>query len=121
MAGLRQGDMLAIPLSALRDDGIRFKSCKTGRKGFIPWTPEPKMAVTTLKACNQKQGLTIVCDSGGKPMSDSAFQNRWRAVMTRALESTDLVERFTEHDLRAKHATDADAAGGGCYSKPFAR
>ena len=45
-------------------------------------------------------------------MSESAFQNRWRAVMTRALESTDLVERFTEHDLRAKHATDVDAAGG---------
>lgn len=112
MTGLRQGDMLAMPLNALRDDGIHFKSRKTGRKGFIPWTPELKAAVNALKACNQKQGLTVVCDRSGKPMSDSAFQNRWRAVMIRALESTDLAERFTEHDLRAKHATDVDAAGG---------
>jgi len=112
MTGLRQGDMLAMPLNALRDEGIRFKSSKTGRKGFIPWTPELKMAVTALKACNNRQGMTIVCDRSGKPMSDSAFQNRWRAVMTRALEVTELVERFTEHDLRAKHATDVDEAGG---------
>jgi len=70
------------------------------------------MAVTALTACNRKQGLTIVCDRSGKPMSDSALQNRWRAVMTRALEKTELTERFTEHDLRAKHATDVDAAGG---------
>ena len=112
MTGLRQGDMLAMLLSSLRDDGIRFKSRKTGRKGFISWAPELKMAVTALKACNQKQGLTIVCDRSGKAMSDSAFQNRWRAVMTRALEKTELTERFTEHDLRAKHATDVDAAGG---------
>ncbi|MBQ0747384.1 MAG: hypothetical protein KBT73_12735 [Marinobacter sp.] len=55
----------------------------------------------------------MVYDRVGKPLSDSAFQNRWRsAVMTRALESTNLVERFTEHELRAKHATDVDAAGG---------
>jgi integrase len=112
MTGLRQGDMLAMPLSALRDDGIRFKSSKTGRKGFIPWTRELKMAVAALTACNRKNGLTIVCNRSGKPLSDSSFQNRWRAVMTRALENTDLAERFTEHDLRAKHATDVDAAGG---------
>ena len=31
----------------------------------------------------------MVYDRVGKPLSDSAFQNRWRsAVMTRALEST---------------------------------
>ena len=29
--------------------------------------------------------------------------------MTRALKSTDLVERFTEHDLRAKHGAGGDA------------
>ncbi len=112
MTGLRQGDLLALPLNALRDDGIAFTSRKTGRKGFIAWTPELKRAVTTLKACNSIQGLTVVCDRKGKPLSESAFQNRWRAVMTLALEKTELKERFTEHDLRAKHATDVDAAGG---------
>jgi|GEM_PF-6711049 len=50
--------MLAMLRNALRDGGIRFKSSKTGRKGFIPWAPELEMGVTALKACNQKQALT---------------------------------------------------------------
>lgn len=112
MTGLRQGDILAMPLNALREDGISVKSNKTGRKGFIPWTPALKEAVKKLKDCNRVQGMTVVCDRQGKPMSDSAFQNRWRKAMTDALEKTKLQERFTEHDLRAKHATDVEASGG---------
>ena len=112
MTGLRQGDLLALPLNALREDGIAVTSRKTGRKGFIAWTPALKKAINALKACNRVQGMTVVCDRHGKPLSDSAFQNRWRAVMTDALEQTELAERFTEHDLRAKHATDVDQAGG---------
>ncbi|KXS55164.1 MAG: Phage integrase family protein [Marinobacter sp. T13-3] len=112
MTGLRQGDLLALPLNALREDGIAIKSRKTGRKGFIPWSPALRKAINELKACNPKQGMTLVCDRSGKPLSESAFQNRWRAVMNDALEKAELSERFTEHDLRAKHATDVDEAGG---------
>ena len=112
MTGLRQGDILALPLNALREDGISITSRKTGRKGFIPWTTALRAAFKALMACNPKQGLTVVCDRSGKPLADSAFQNRWRAVMNKALEETELTQRFTEHDLRAKHATDVDQAGG---------
>jgi len=112
MTGLRQGDLLALPLNALRDEGVAFTSRKTGRKGFIAWTPGLRSAISALRALNAIQGMTVVCDRRGKPLSESAFQNRWRAVMVKALESTSLVDRFTEHDLRAKHATDVDGAGG---------
>lgn len=112
ITGLRQGDILALPLNALREDGIAVKTRKTGRRGLIPWVPELRQAVRDLKACNAKQGLTLVCDRFGKPLQDSAFHNRWGVCMRKALAETDLTERFTEHDLRAKHATEVDASGG---------
>jgi integrase len=112
LTGLRQGDILALPLNALRDDGIAVKTRKTGRRGLISWIPELRKAVADLKACNQKQGLTLICDRAGKPLGESAFHNRWGSCMREALAASDLTERFTEHDLRAKHATDLDKAGG---------
>jgi len=112
LTGLRQGDILALPLNALRDDGIAVKTGKTGRRGLISWVPELRKAVADLKACNTKQGLTLVCDRFGKPMNDSAFHNRLGSCMRKALAETRLKERFTEHDLRAKHATELDESGG---------
>jgi len=112
LTGLRQGDILALPLNALREDGIAVKTGKTGRRGIIGWVPELRKAVADLKTCNIKQGLSLMCDRTGKPLKESAFQNRWGASMCKALEETKLTERFTEHDLRAKHATELDEAGG---------
>ena len=112
MTGLRQGDILALKVSALRDDGIRFKTGKNQKAGLIPWDPDLREAVRQLMACNRVQGMTVVCDRKGQPLSESAFQNRWRNVMTTALEQTKLEERFTEHDLRAKHGTELEDAGG---------
>lgn len=112
LTGLRQGDILALPLNALREDGIAVKTRKTGRRGLIQWVPELEKAVADLKACNPKQGLTLICDRFGKPLNNSAFHNRWGACMRQALKDTRLSDRFTEHDLRAKHATELDDAGG---------
>jgi len=38
----------------------------------------------------------------------SAFNTRWQEAMTKALKTTDLSERFTEHDLCAKTASDVE-------------
>lgn len=112
ITGLRQGDILALPLNALREDGIAVKTGKTGRRGIIAWVPELRKSVADLKACNAKQGLNLICDRFGKPLQESAFQNRWGECMRKAMAETKLTERFTEHDLRAKHATELDEAGG---------
>lgn len=112
ITGLRQGDILNLPLNALRENGIPVKTSKTGKRGIIPWVPELTQAVKDLKACNKKQGLMLVCNRSGRPLKDSAFHNRWGECMRKALKETRLQERFTEHDLRAKHATELDEAGG---------
>lgn len=101
-----------MPLNALHEDGIAVKTSKTGRRGILQWVPELLAAVAALKLSNAKQGLNLICDRAGKPLQDSAFHNRWGTCMRKALETTQPVERFTENNLRAKHATELDETGG---------
>lgn len=39
----------------------------------------------------------------------NGFDSIWRRFINKALEKTKLQERFTEHDLRAKVASDTEA------------
>lgn len=112
MTGLRQGDILALKVDVLRADGIHGRASKTGKRYFVPMDEELKEALRQLMACNRIQGLTVVCNARGEPMSEDTFRNRWKDVMTKALENTKLKERFTEHDLRARYATDLNERGG---------
>ncbi|MCK4743622.1 MAG: hypothetical protein KAT25_07360 [Sulfuriflexus sp.] len=39
----------------------------------------------------------------------NAFDSLWQRFIRKALKETALIERFTEHDLRAKVASDTEA------------
>jgi len=112
MTGLRQGDILAMKVDILRADGIWGRASKTGKRYFVEMDSELKAAINALMACNRVQGLTVVCNRSGQPLTEDAFRNRWQDAMNKALADTDLSERFTEHDLRARYATDLDEQGG---------
>ena len=55
----------------------------------------------------------LFCNAFGKGYIDEArgtasgFNSMWQNFMTRLLTETKVAERFTEHDLRAKCASDA--------------
>jgi integrase len=54
----------------------------------------------------------LFCTRDGKPYIDeqgttSGFDSVWQRFMKKALAETNLEERFTEHDLRAKVASDS--------------
>ena len=55
----------------------------------------------------------IFCNRAGKSYLDEStglangFDSLWQRFMARVLADTKVVERFTEHDLRAKCASDA--------------
>ncbi len=56
----------------------------------------------------------MFCTRQGKPYvkedgTANAFDSLWQRFMARALKETKLEERFTEHDLRAKCASDAES------------
>ncbi len=49
-----------------------------------------------------KKGKCYMNENG----RSNSFDSVWQRFMAKALEETDLKERFTEHDLRAKVASD---------------
>lgn len=59
--------------------------------------------------------LWLFCTSAGQPYiresgSTSGFDSIWQRAIKRALDTTPLQQRFTEHDLCAKTASDLDTA-----------
>jgi integrase len=113
--GLRKGDMLRIKLSDLTPEGIQATNTKTGKKTLYTLTPERKTAWDLcLKARPRRRTHfnLLFCTRDGKPYIDeqgttSGFDSVWQRFMKKALAETNLEERFTEHDLRAKVASDS--------------
>lgn len=109
--GLRKGDLLKLKLSDIKDTGILIKTSKTNKAGLVVMTEELRATIKKIMSLNKVQGQTLICDKRGRPLKEGTFNSRWRECMNKALTSGELIERFTEHDIRAKHATDAQEQG----------
>lgn len=116
LTGLRQRDLLLMTVSDLQDDGIHVKPAKTqnssGKRMIYEWTPALRAAVEALKAVRPALSPYLVCDRKGKCYVTAngkaqGFNNLWQNCMARVLAETKVVQRFTEHDLRGKVASDA--------------
>jgi len=117
LTGLRKGDILRIQLSDIKPDGIHVTPHKTadstGRKKTIPRTPDIEQAIAAIMALRGKvSGLYLFCTRAGAPYIDadgvtSGFDSVWQRFMAKVVALG--IERFTEHDLRAKVASDTDA------------
>ena len=109
LTGLRQGDILALRLDQLRDDGIYVKQRKTGREIIIEWSVRLVAAVAAVRAIPRSiRGFYMFCTRKGAPYSSDGFRSMWQRKMRSALKDGVLTERFREHDLRAKAASDVD-------------
>lgn len=134
MTGLRKSDLLAMKLADLRDDGIHVeprkgrRSVTKGRAGgerrgkqiVITWTDELRAVVAACMGARKRIGsLYLFANRLGQPYIDestgktSGFDSIWQRAMTKAVETAKAAglafERFTEHDLRAKAASDAES------------
>ncbi|MEH6434346.1 tyrosine-type recombinase/integrase [Massilia sp. DD77] len=119
LTGLRRGDALRLTCADLREDGIHVTPRKTegssGRRLIIEWTPELREAVATAKAIRPVDiSPWLFCTRKGEGYFDeekgtaSGWDSMWQRFMARVLDETKVKERFTEHDLRAKCASDAE-------------
>lgn len=119
LTGLRRGDLLRLTMDALRDDGIHVLPRKTahttGKRIIIEWSPALRDAVTMAKAARPIDlGKYLFCNRRGEcyfdPEKDTAsgWNSMWQRFMDRVLAETKVTERFTEHDIRAKSASDAE-------------
>ncbi len=119
LTGLRRGDLLRLTMSDLQEDGIHVTPGKTetstGKRLIYEWSTELREAVAMAKStrpvsiapwlfCNRSGECYFNEDSGRA----GGWDTMWRNFMGRVLEETKVKEHFTEHDLRAKCASDAE-------------
>lgn len=112
--GLRQKDLLDLRLDQLKSSGIELRTSKVRKRVIIPWDDELRQLVDEVLENNQRSGLqgeTLFCNRKGKAYNKDGFHARWQPSMRKALETGAIKERFTEHDIRTMHATDADEQG----------
>jgi integrase len=108
LTALRQGDVLSLRLDQLKDDGIHVTVGKTGKRVIIEWSEALRDAVTTARQLPRPvRGFYLFCNRKGQPYTGNGFRSIWQRRMKSALEKGILKERFREHDLRAKAASDA--------------
>jgi integrase len=113
--GLRQGDLLALRLDAIRSDGLFVRTGKTGREILFGWTDELRATIEGIRNLRRRvSSLHLFPSRDATPLTQRGFKSAWaRAMKLATAEDADprLMERFAEHDLRAKVGTDAHDRG----------
>lgn len=94
--GLRQGDLLTLPWSAVSDVAIQVKTNKRGKHVIIPITPAIR---ETLEAI-PRVSPTILTSSTGRPWNDSGLRSSFHRAKARA----GITDR-TWHDFRGTAVT----------------
>lgn len=117
LTGQRRGDLLRLTATDLREDGIHIIPSKTtnstGKRLIIQWSDELRAAVTEARASRPAISPFLFCNKFGECYIDEAtgdahgWDSMWQRFMDRLLKDTKIEVRFTEHDIRAKCASDA--------------
>lgn len=108
LTGQRIGDVLAIKLSDISEQGIAFNQQKTGARLIVGMTPDLEALIERAKALPRTiRGETLFCTrAGGRPVSYETVKDAFRTACQKAK-----VTGATIHDLRAKSLTDTDKQG----------
>ncbi len=127
LLGLDKADMLSLKVADIGDDRLTVdkrrktkNTKKNPRKRFYPYFDEygrstgVKEAIDAILSQKRPVGsIWLFCTRKGEPYikedgNTSGFDSVWQRRIKKALEETELVERFTEHDLRAKASSDLE-------------
>ncbi|MHB0991669.1 MAG: tyrosine-type recombinase/integrase [Burkholderiales bacterium] len=118
LTGLRRGDLLRLTMTDLQEDGIHVTPNKTanssGKRLIIQWSDDLRGAVEDAKRVRPVLSGFLFCNRRGECHVNDAGQangwdSMWQRFMDKVLTDTKVTERFTEHDIRAKCASDADS------------
>lgn len=113
LLGLRMSDMLRLKVSDCKDGYLHAYNQKTKTPTRYIITEALAKEIELVKSVRPvdicqylfctNRGECYIKDDG----EPSGWHSMWQRFMTRVLEETEVTERFTEHDLRAKVASDA--------------
>lgn len=108
LTGARQADMLSLQTTNVTDRGLEYSAGKTGRRTVVrsSWALRTVLsAVMALRRPDPKVAhLALFLTRDGTPMTARGFKTAWARAMAAYVKSGG--ERFREHDLRAKTASD---------------
>lgn len=119
LTGIARGDLLRLTEADMPEhDGIHVQRHKTqgstGKRTIYEWSTELRAAVDMAKAVRPAKSELLFCTRKGTsyihPIDETAsgWDSVWQRFMTRIMVETKVTERFTEHDMRAKCASDAE-------------
>lgn len=95
--GLRKGDVLKLPKSAIRDGRLWRRTAKTGHEVSLPLHPD---LVRLLFSAASHDAITIAATTNGTPWTESGFNSTFIKAIRR-LEREGVVEPgLTFHGLR---------------------
>ena len=113
LTGLRKKDLLTLKAENMKEDGIHITTSKTGKRIVIKWNDLLRQEIeNTFKLRPVDISPWLFCTRKGECYynQDKAhsygFNSIWQRFLTSAVKNTQLQERFTLHDLRAKCASD---------------
>ena len=107
VTGARIGDILAIRLAHLTDEGLTIRQEKTEKLQLFRWNPALTKAIEQAKAIKRPvRGLYLLCTMRGQPYQYQQINLWWIKARTEAG-----IEDVHFHDIRGKAATDAKRAG----------
>lgn len=119
MTGMARSDLLRLTVSNLRNDGIHIQRHKTqgstGKRTVYEWTPDLRATIELVKAARPVISPFLFCNRKGKGYFDEetgeshGWDSMWQRFVARVISETKVENRFTEHDLRAKCASDASS------------
>lgn len=114
LTGMRRGDLLRLKISSLKDEGICVTTNKTGKPIIYEWSESLRLAVELAKSERPVDiSPYLFCTKRGESYLDektgdcSGWASMWQRFFDRVKAETKVTEHFTEHDLRAKVASDA--------------
>jgi integrase len=108
LTGLRKGDILNMSRDQIKPDGIYIQTSKTGKKMIIERTPALDASIARINKLRKVISIYLFSTRTGGKYTVSGFTAIWQRKMVKALKQGVITERFTEHDLRAKTASDTD-------------
>lgn len=123
LTGMARSDLLRLdptPGKHFTEDGIQITrhktESKTGKTTIYEWSPELRAAVDLALSVRPVDiAPFLFCTRKGDGYIDeekgtaSGWDSMWQRFMERVMTETKVKERFTEHDLRAKCASDAES------------
>lgn len=100
--GQRQGDLLRLPWSAMKDGRIRLRQSKTGRRVSIPIANTLAAEIALIP----KRGPIMLTSSDHRPWTSDGFSASWRKACKFAR-----IEGVTFHDIRGTAVTKLAESG----------